>query len=121
MASDQKAAQQRWELENDISKVDAGDDAYYKYDHASQQALQQQKPWTKDPHYFKQCAPLSLKPPRLGPFTSPPTDAACLQHLQHLEPAPSAALVGMHAHACRPCMSHACRCAPEGYQLYVAA
>ena len=62
MASDQKAAQQRWELENDVQRVDAGDDAYYKYDHASQQALQQQKPWTKDPHYFKQCVPCFWSP-----------------------------------------------------------
>ena len=54
MAESSKTAQQRWELENDIQAADAGDDAYYKYDHAGQQALQAQKPWTKDPHYFKQ-------------------------------------------------------------------
>jgi COP9 signalosome complex subunit 5 len=46
------SAQKRWELENDVQNVE-GCDAYYKYDAAEQQALQQQKPWTKDPHYFK--------------------------------------------------------------------
>ena len=55
MAESSTPAQQRWELENDIQEVDAGDDAYYKYDYAGQQALQAQKPWAKDPHYFKQC------------------------------------------------------------------
>lgn len=47
-------AQKRWELENTVQNVE-GSDAYYVYDGAEQQALQQQKPWTKDPHYFKQC------------------------------------------------------------------
>ncbi|KAK9905485.1 hypothetical protein WJX75_000724 [Coccomyxa subellipsoidea] len=45
-------AQKRWELENTVQNVE-GSDAYYVYDGAEQQALQQQKPWTKDPHYFK--------------------------------------------------------------------
>lgn len=49
--ADKTGARQRWELENDIQDIQT--DAYYKYDHAEQQALQQQKPWTKDPHYFK--------------------------------------------------------------------
>ena len=31
-------------------------DAYYKYDQAELQALQQQRPWSKDPAYFKKCA-----------------------------------------------------------------
>ena len=47
-------AQKRWELENSIQNIE-GSDAYYVYDGAEQQALQHQKPWTKDPHYFKQC------------------------------------------------------------------
>ena len=48
------SGQKRWELENSIQTVE-GSDAYYVYDGAEQQALQHQKPWTKDPHYFKQC------------------------------------------------------------------
>jgi len=31
-------------------------DAYYRYDQAELQALQQQRPWSKDPAYFKKCA-----------------------------------------------------------------
>lgn len=50
------SGQKRWELENSVQTVE-GSDAYYVYDAAEQQALQQQKPWTKDPHYFKQCEP----------------------------------------------------------------
>ena len=33
-------------------------DGYFKYDQAEQQAVQQQKPWARDPHFFKQCAAL---------------------------------------------------------------
>lgn len=46
-------ARMRWELENNVQNV-ASTDALYKYDHAEQQAIQSQKPWTKDPHFFKQ-------------------------------------------------------------------
>jgi COP9 signalosome complex subunit 5 len=46
-------AQLRWELENNVQPV-ASTDALYKYDVAEQQAIQAQKPWTKDPHFFKQ-------------------------------------------------------------------
>lgn len=46
-------ARQRWEAENQVRNV-ASTDALYKYDHAEQQAIQSQKPWTKDPQYFKQ-------------------------------------------------------------------
>jgi len=42
----------RWELENNVHNVST--DLLYKYDAAEQQAIQAQKPWTKDPHYFKQ-------------------------------------------------------------------
>lgn len=49
--ADRTGARQRWELENDMQDIQS--DAYYKYDASEQQALQQQKPWTKDPHYFK--------------------------------------------------------------------
>eukprot|EP00775_Hariotina_reticulata_P011952 gene11952-12095_t len=44
-------ARMRWELENNVHNVST--DLLYKYDAAEQQAIQAQKPWTKDPHYFK--------------------------------------------------------------------
>lgn len=48
-------AKARWELENDIQEASGSDlDALYKYDPEEQKAIQAQKPWTKDPHYFKQ-------------------------------------------------------------------
>lgn len=47
-------AQKRWELENAVQVVQGDADSLYKYDNAAQQAVQQQKPWTKDPHHFKQ-------------------------------------------------------------------
>ena len=37
-------------------------DAYYKYDQAELQALQQQRPWSKDPAYFKRCKRCHAKP-----------------------------------------------------------
>lgn len=45
-------ARMRWELENQVQNVQSTD-VLYKYDHAEQQAIQSQKPWTKDPHFFK--------------------------------------------------------------------
>jgi len=48
MASDQ---QKRWELENNVQASDP--DQIYKYDAAKYQAFLQTRPWTKDPHYFK--------------------------------------------------------------------
>ena len=45
-------AQKRWELENNVQQADAN--AIFKYDLAEQQAIQKERPWTKDPHYFKQ-------------------------------------------------------------------
>ncbi|KAL2633314.1 hypothetical protein R1flu_004793 [Riccia fluitans] len=57
-SSSAAVARQTWELENNIqmetpggTAVDA--DAMYQYDEAAQAAIQQQKPWTKDPHFFK--------------------------------------------------------------------
>lgn len=52
-SSSNDTARMRWELENQVQNV-ASTDALYKYDHAEQQAIQSQKPWTKDPHFFKQ-------------------------------------------------------------------
>eukprot|EP00882_Tetradesmus_deserticola_P016821 GHRQ01017986.1.p1 GENE.GHRQ01017986.1~~GHRQ01017986.1.p1 ORF type:complete len:253 (+),score=79.19 GHRQ01017986.1:328-1086(+) len=49
--SDTGNARMRWELENSVQNVST--DALYKYDEAEQKAIQSQKPWTKDPHYFK--------------------------------------------------------------------
>jgi COP9 signalosome complex subunit 5 len=51
--ADTSTAQRRWELENGV-QASSSADAYYRYDAPEQQAIQQQKPWTKDPHYFKQ-------------------------------------------------------------------
>lgn len=52
---DASTSRQRWELENTVQNIGGEDvDALFKYDHAEQQIVQQQKPWTKDPHFFKQ-------------------------------------------------------------------
>lgn len=53
---DSKVAQARWELENNIAPSPAAssiDDELWKYSHADHQAVQQQRPWKQDPHYFK--------------------------------------------------------------------
>lgn len=46
-----KAAQQRWELENNVA--DDAVEGYFRYDEQEHRTLQQQKPWSKDPNYFK--------------------------------------------------------------------
>lgn len=46
------AARLRWELENQIGPATDAD--LYRGDPSEQQQLQQQKPWAKDPHFFKQ-------------------------------------------------------------------
>lgn len=61
--ADSSAARARWELENDIQADDV--DNYYQFNLAEQQALQQQKPWAKDPNYFKQYAFYTLPAPLL--------------------------------------------------------
>ncbi len=35
-------------------------DAYFQYDNDEQQAIMSQKPWMKDPGYYKKCAALPL-------------------------------------------------------------
>jgi COP9 signalosome complex subunit 5 len=45
-------AQARWELENDVGEA-ADIDALYRWDPDEQRTVQQQKPWSKDPHHFK--------------------------------------------------------------------
>lgn len=47
-------AQARWELENEVATT-SDLDALYRYDAEEQKAIQAQKPWTRDPHYFKRC------------------------------------------------------------------
>ena len=54
MASSSSAGMQRWELENNVAEIGPEVDAIFKYDEVQQSAIQAQKPWTKDPHYFKQ-------------------------------------------------------------------
>ena len=55
-----KTAQAPWELENNVQQVEDVD-SLFRYDQQEQQAIQQQKPWSKDPNYFKQYA---LRPSR---------------------------------------------------------
>jgi hypothetical protein len=55
MAAGTSTAQARWELENAVASTSAAEaDALYRYDPQEQQTIQQQKPWQKDPTYFKQ-------------------------------------------------------------------
>jgi len=52
---DSAVAQNRWELENQIDQAGPSDiDSLYRWDADEQRAIQNQKPWTKDPNYFKQ-------------------------------------------------------------------
>ena len=53
MAEASSSGQQRWELENNVQQVDEVE-GFFRYSQAEQQAIQQQKPWAKDPHHFKQ-------------------------------------------------------------------
>ncbi|GJP38179.1 hypothetical protein CLOM_g24087 [Closterium sp. NIES-68] len=51
---DSLQARQTWELENRIEPLPASDvDAIYRYDERIHADVLSQKPWTKDPHYFK--------------------------------------------------------------------
>ena len=45
-------ALQRWELENSVKNAD---DVIFYFDEVQQSAIQAQKPWLKDPMYFKMC------------------------------------------------------------------
>ncbi|CAI6085406.1 unnamed protein product [Clonostachys chloroleuca] len=42
-----------WELDNNVELVDPRRDGLYNYDAEAQKALNQQRPWVKDPHHFK--------------------------------------------------------------------
>jgi len=46
-----RMAQQRWELENNVEKIE---DDIYRYNKQEQQEILHAKPWDKDPHYFKE-------------------------------------------------------------------
>ena len=47
-------ARATWELENNIQDLPADDATkLFRYDDAEQKAIQQQKPWVRNPHYFK--------------------------------------------------------------------
>ncbi|KAJ6096063.1 COP9 signalosome complex subunit 5 [Penicillium sp. IBT 16267x] len=48
-----QAAQQSWELDNSISVFDPQRDALYQYDAETQKKLNEERPWAKDPYYFK--------------------------------------------------------------------
>lgn len=51
---DSMAARKRWEVENEIVEVQPDSaDAIFRFDEAAQARIQQEKPWTKDPHFFK--------------------------------------------------------------------
>jgi hypothetical protein len=53
--TDAQAAQLRWELENGIEGAESADiDSLYRWDPDATRAIQNEKPWTKDPNYFKQ-------------------------------------------------------------------
>ncbi|GAA0164139.1 translation initiation factor [Lithospermum erythrorhizon] len=44
-------ARRTWELENNI--LDSSSDAIFHYDDATQAKFQSERPWVRDPHYFK--------------------------------------------------------------------
>ena len=47
-------AMKTWEMENNITNLTTIDEIY-KYDHQGQSDMLAAKPWSKDPHYFKNC------------------------------------------------------------------
>jgi hypothetical protein len=52
--TDQQAALQRWELENEILGESEDIANLYRWDEAAARAIQNEKPWRNDPNYFKQ-------------------------------------------------------------------
>ncbi|KAK0507717.1 hypothetical protein JMJ35_009606 [Cladonia borealis] len=46
-------SQKAWELENAVKLVDPHRDALYSYDKDEHAAIVKEKPWTKDPHFYK--------------------------------------------------------------------
>lgn len=51
---DSDTARRTFELENDIRTNSDADDSYYFYDEAEQDRIRQTKPWSDDPHWFKE-------------------------------------------------------------------
>jgi len=49
---DSEMAKKTFELQNNIETVNTVDEIY-KYSQEQQQEILSRKPWTKDPHYFK--------------------------------------------------------------------
>ena len=49
---DKVTAKATWELENNVQEL-SEDDAMFRYDDMQQTAIQQQKPWARNPHFFK--------------------------------------------------------------------
>jgi COP9 signalosome complex subunit 5 len=56
MAADADAARRRWELENGVAAADPETAALYAWDADEQRALQAERPWARDPRYFKRSA-----------------------------------------------------------------
>eukprot|EP00252_Welwitschia_mirabilis_P018205 TRINITY_DN40478_c0_g1_i1.p1 TRINITY_DN40478_c0_g1~~TRINITY_DN40478_c0_g1_i1.p1 ORF type:complete len:358 (+),score=54.14 TRINITY_DN40478_c0_g1_i1:343-1416(+) len=52
-SSSSEIAKQTWEIENNITSVDSEIDKIYFYDEEEQKKILQDRPWTRDPHYFK--------------------------------------------------------------------
>ncbi|XP_078439418.1 COP9 signalosome complex subunit 5-like [Wolffia australiana] len=53
-SSSSSIAQRTWELENNVITMEGADaDSIYFYDEAAQSKMQQEKPWTSDPHFFR--------------------------------------------------------------------
>ena len=48
-------ARATFELENAVAPLDAATEALFRYDAQLQRAIDQQKPWRDNPHFFKQC------------------------------------------------------------------
>lgn len=45
-------AKKTWEMSNNIMEISSGEEIY-KYNREEQQQIQSQRPWSKDPNYFK--------------------------------------------------------------------
>jgi hypothetical protein len=59
--ADAAPARARWEMENNVAAAGGDEvDALYRYNHEEQAAIQREKPWAKDPHYFKQWVQIEL-------------------------------------------------------------
>ena len=51
---DSDIAKKRWIAENSVSDSASSDlDEIYKWDPEEQRRIQDEKPWTRDPNYFK--------------------------------------------------------------------